>query len=65
MILDYVIGDVSALLPTFGAGLDVHDSHLSLLVSTAQNYSVLVARRRTATRTSGLTSKADVLTLFA
>jgi hypothetical protein len=32
VILDYVIFDVSALLPTFRPGLDVNDRHLSLLV---------------------------------
>ena len=55
MVLNYVVGDVSALLPTLGAGLDLHDSHLSLLVSATQTYSAVVGRRRTATSTSGLT----------
>jgi hypothetical protein len=38
MVLDNVVGDVSTLLPTLGAGLDVHDCHLSLLVSTTPEY---------------------------
>jgi hypothetical protein len=36
VILNYEVGDVSTLFPTFGTGLDVHDCHLSLLVSTVR-----------------------------
>jgi hypothetical protein len=46
VVLDYVIGDVSALLPTFGAGLDVDDGHLFLLVSTQNIAPLLVAAER-------------------